>query len=158
MFCCCCWCCWAFESTLGSNCFRWAAIILPVGRLGTAGLGPLAAGSWVALLLVVVVELRISCEEEEIAEELEELSRVVLELLFSLLALSVPIESMPKFLWLFDESTCMPVTLKPIGGGRLGMFGGGWVGFSNALVVLNEMWLVVLIDGETDGECWSVCS
>ena len=78
----------------------------------------------VLLLIVLVVEFRTSCDDDEMADELEELKIVVLELLFSLLVL-------PPTLLHAGDSSCIPATWKPIGGGRFGIPGGGCVGFSS---------------------------
>lgn len=142
-------CCCEPVSLFGSNCFRWAAIKLPVGRLGTAGLGPLAGGLFelvqlLLLLVVVVVEFRISCDDDEMADELEELRMVVLESLFSLLVLP------PTLVLHAGESSCIPVTWKPIGGGRFGIPGGGCVGFSSTAGL--KLRLLDFIEGDTDGD------
>ena len=102
------------------------------GRLGTAGLGPLTDPFTKLLLLQITVwvvgAVDISCESDEVVDELDVLSNVELELLASLLLLllfpgSMRCSSTP-------ESDCIPGKVKPIGGGRFGTFGGGCVGFS----------------------------
>lgn len=95
------------------------------GRLGTAGFGP-----FVATIVVEVVlfnEFNISCDDDdEVVDELEELNNVELELLINLL-----FRFNDELVESLGVSICSPVRLKPMGGGLLGTFGGGCVGFSN---------------------------
>lgn len=120
-----------------------------LGRLGTAGLGPLAGTGlllllfWLLFVVVLFVELSISWDEDETADELEELSNVEFELLANLLLVFDRDGESD------DGSTCKVEMLKPIGGGRIGTLGGGWFGFSNMILLLE---VVDADDGDIEGD------